>query len=121
MIYYFLCDCGNQLETMASIKVGPPKLVMCTKCGQPMYQDFGTGQNFILKGEWPGKTIKNTNIRERDKDEFFLDETTKAQKEANEILKERRKGKQSFAEFTKHNHKKVERYRENIKQGIKGK
>ena len=57
MIYLFICDCGRRWECEASIKDGPPSRVIC-KCGKNMYQDYGASPGFILKGTWPGKSIK---------------------------------------------------------------
>ncbi len=119
--YEFKCDeCNRTEEVVASIKDGPPKGFVCSNCGQAMYQIFCA--SFILKGSWPGKDIKagyqsDSRTSELSKD---LDEYDDAKKEAKKVLAERRKGKKNFKEWQRHNKPAVDRYKKNLKKGIKG-
>ncbi len=118
-LYEFSCDCGEKQEVFASIKEGPPKGIICG-CGLLMYQEFSA--EFILKGNWPGKSLKGEYHRDQKTSELVdsLDEYDSAKKESNKVLKERRKGRKNYAEFQRHNRPVVERYRKNLKKGIKG-
>lgn len=125
MIYIFICDdCKLEKEFNRCIKKGPPKKVFCKKCKKKMHQDYSASAGFILKGGgWSGKEIKRRNERtsSAEKAEEFHDNLDTAEKESEEVLKERRKGKQSFKKYKKHNKEKVKRYYKNMKKGIKPK
>jgi predicted nucleic acid-binding Zn ribbon protein len=122
MRYQYHCDnCGFDYEVQESIKVGPPKHVLCSECSNKMHHELGC--NFVLKGDFPGKRI--TRERERtlsnESAEKYLNREDTKQKEANEVLKERRKGSKHFKEWSKHNKDKVKRYCKNLnKENIKG-
>jgi len=113
-IYNFICnddECGNQQEYWESIKNGPPKNVICSKCGSTMYQELQC--NFELKGDgWPGKDIKSDTQmgQAAEKAEEFLSKEDDKQKENKEVLSKRRLGRRKFAEWSQHNKPKVDRY-----------
>jgi len=122
MRYEFLCEtCGEIHEYFNPIAVGPPTKVLCSQCRTEMHHEIGG--NFILKGEWPGKSINKDYAfgQTADGAQTFLDEHDSKKKESKEVLKERRKGKKSFQEYTKRNKPKVERYYSNLKNGIRPK
>lgn len=128
MTYRFICECGHSKEYQRPLKKGPPKRVKCPKCGGKMWQDYGASVGFVLKGrDWPGKELSE----ERSGDRVFgeLEEKTReeeiqrgrAQKNANEVLKQRRRGRRHFSRWSKENKHKVKDYKENMrKKGIKG-
>ena len=118
MFYYFICDsCGFKHDVQRSIKEGPPiDELSCPNCSN-MGLRHVLGGNFILKGNWPGKSIRERNAREST--EKMIDESDVGQKEANEILTERRKGRKSWKEYQKHNNEKVKRVKKNREKGIR--
>lgn len=120
-IYEFECPCGEIQEIYNNIQIGPPKEVLCKSCGKKMGQNYTT--NVIFKGSWPGKDIARE--REGKKYQGRWEEAehiaTNEHKEAQEVLKERRKGRKSFTEFKKHNKKKVERYEKRLRKGYRPK
>ncbi|MHA2032787.1 MAG: hypothetical protein ACW99Q_25735 [Candidatus Kariarchaeaceae archaeon] len=101
-----------------SIKVGPPiGELSCPTCEIELRHVIGG--NFILKGDWPGKSIKAKEIKERENTEKMLDEAERGQKEANEVLTERRKGRDHWEGYQRHNKPKVQRVQDNRQKGIK--
>lgn len=121
MRYVFICDkCQIDKEIFNPIKVGPPKDVLCNKCGNKMYQDFDG--HFVLRGDnWAGKQARRDNNLElsAEKAEKYLASDSDKRKESKEVIENRRKGKEHFKEWSKHNKKKVERYHNNLKDGIR--
>lgn len=123
MRYVFYCeDCGEVKEYNRSIKKGPPKFAMCPNCKIKMIRDWDC--QFVLRGSWPGKDIKGmteerekriTNMLKQD------DEIVSGKKEAEEVLSHRRKGTEHWKEWSRHNKGKVERYKKNLKKGIRAK
>lgn len=119
MIYSFVCDnCSFEQEVSKSIKEGPPVgELSCPNCDIELRHVLGG--NFILIGDWPGKKISAASAKAREETDKKLDEADVGKKEANEILKERRKGRKKWREYQKHNKPKVERYKSNMRKGIK--
>lgn len=120
--YEFLCDpCRESLIFTQSITADLPNEVKCPKCGKPMYQNFEPA-NIIFRGSWPGKDIKVSpeKASEKERDEKRWHDVEVAQKEADEVLAVRRKGRRAYNEFAKHNPQRIQRYNENMRNGIKG-
>jgi len=119
--YVFFCEeCETTKEYIRSIKQGPPKKVLCKLCHKQMNRDFDC--QFILKGWWPGKEAKGmTPEREKRIDDMLKqdDKIVGGKKEASEVLSNRRKGTRHWKEWKKQNKTKVNRYKENMKKGIK--
>lgn len=119
-IYEYECDnCSKKIdEFKAADKASEP--VICPSCSNKMRRIYSF--EFILKGDnWPGKEIQRQRFNERDKNEESMHNDDIAQKEADMVLKERRKGRKNMEEFKKHNPQIIKRYKESLKKGIKGK
>jgi len=124
MIYYFLCDkCNSELEFSSPISIGPPKNVQCNKCNIDMIHQLGG--HFLLYGHgWPGKDLKQNDYisgKQKEKTQEKLKQDKDDQKNSNEVIAERRKGRKSYNDFKKRNTSKVDRYKKAMKRGIKGK
>lgn len=124
MRYTFKChECSNEIIYEASIQDGPPDILLCPECAGDMYNQLST--NVIFKGDgWCDKDLRaqknGENFASIDKFEKQMDEHKQTKELQNEVLKERRRGRQSFAEYKKHNRSKVEKYRNNLRKGIRG-
>jgi len=128
-IYEFKCPrCGNIKEEYASIKDGPPELVLCKLCFEEpqchgIFMERVYSCNFVLKGEnWPGKEAKAFDrkmAKSREQDEEQENERRHLATNAQQVIKERRKGRASFKEYKKKNPDKVKDYAKALGQGIK--
>jgi len=124
MIYYFICsneECDGAEEFSRPMAEGPPQEVFCEKCKEKMIHELGA--NFILKGPgWPGKSLKvrDGEMEARDRNEAKLHEHDIKQKETNEVLTERRKGRAHWRKYQRENKQKVKNYKKNIKEGFTG-
>ena len=120
--YEFECDkCGFTDEYFYKVSQLPDSLE-CIECGAPMFRVYTC--NFLLNGpDWPGKSLKlsHEHIVGLGMNDEFIDKADIAKKESEEILKQRRKGTKSWQEYQRHNAKKVERYKKNLRKGVKGK
>jgi putative FmdB family regulatory protein len=120
--YEFVCDkCKISHEEFAKIADGPPKVVCA--CGEDMHQDYSGGSGFILKGGgWAGKEAKlghdyDKRFVQRGKDDEKMHNIDVAQKENDEIMSHRRKGRKASNEHKKRNAKMWERYSKNKRKG----
>lgn len=120
--YDFRCDeCKELISYIGSIADGPPSIA-CPKCKKLMYQDFSPPEVLFKGGGWPGKDIKMSqdSIQAREQTEKMLHEHDVAQKEADEVLSVRRKGRKAYNEFATKFPERIQRYNENMKKGVKG-
>ena len=120
MIYTLRCTvCEYEIEKSASIHDGPPELC-CEKCGEKMYNVLGG--NFILRGEFPGKTIKRERQGENTKAiesfERHNSETKELKENAAQCLAARRKGTDEWRRYQKANPKSVAKYKEATEKGL---
>lgn len=120
MRYTFKCEkCEVEDIIEKPIAEGPPEQIECLLCGGTMFHQFGT--NFILKGDdWPGKTIKQASDRGVEAFEEAQRIRKNEKEVSNEVLAERRKGRQSFREFRKRYPNKVKQYTDGVNRGVKG-
>lgn len=125
MRYVLKCDkCSCEELYEAPIKEGPPQDLPCAHCDDGiMRNQFGT--NFVLKGEnWPGKEVKKKERRmdkevECDQERHHQHKNTQSLQD--EVLAERRKGRNHYREWRRKHPSKARRYTENLNRGIKGK
>lgn len=121
--YDFRCDeCKEVISFVGPMSDGPPQIA-CPKCKKVMYQDFQVPQIVFKGGGWPSKDMKlsQDEINARTQVDKMLHDNDVAQKEADEILAVRRKGRRAYDEFAKREPRKIQRYNANMKRGIKGK
>jgi len=117
------CDnCDETEEVYRPIKDGPPFAHQCIRCGQEMCQRFSAG--FILKGDWPGKSLK---IREhkageaREEMEDLIENENRSHRIADEVFEVRKKGRKAITKYKEDHPDKFKAYEEGLKKGIRGK
>lgn len=121
--YEFKCDCGKVKDIIRPIAEGPPDIMIC-ECGKEMGRVFSC--EFILRGGgWAGKELRAEKAGYTHEDaetmERKRDENRAAQETQDEVLAERRKGKEHYKRYKKNNQSKIEKYRKNLQKGIRGK
>jgi len=94
--YSFACDCGNSLDTVRSIKTGPPQHLKCALCGRLMQRIYRVAPNVpkVTRNPWdvmyetiiePGwqksmEKYERSGQRKRD-DQYRLNQTEKRKNE----------------------------------------
>jgi len=120
--YEFICEsCSQSITFVQSMIDKLPDIVRCPQCKRELHQNYYPA-NIIFKGSWPGKDAKldPAQVKIREADEKRFHEVEVAQKEADEVLAVRRKGRQAYNEFSQKHPQRIKRYNENMRKGIKG-
>jgi len=123
MKYEYECD-ECELTDVVDCRMGQaPETITCTLCGGTMHRVFSC--NFVLHGsDWPSKELRNKRAGENheviERDDRRREELYKDQELQNEVLAERRKGRESWKTYKRKHPKKVDRYNENLQRGMRG-
>ncbi len=120
--YEFECPhCGRKQSCFFPMEE-VPEFINCPFHIEPvkMYRVYYC--NFILKNDgWPSKEFRQSfeSRKATEETEKRDQEIISSKKEADEVLKERRKGTKAFKEYQKHYSKKIKRVRDNRSKGLK--
>lgn len=120
----FVCEkCELITEITISIKKDPPSTIHCDECKGPAKRIYSAPEIIFKGGGWPGVQAKHgdryrESRNEVERDEAREDQRVIGEQEAKEVMKHRRQGKNVSKEFRRHQPKKWERYKSNLKKGV---
>ena len=119
-LYEFYCEQCQIIKEVSQSIHKKLKIPKCQSCKNKMSQSFGG--NFILKGDWPGKSLKSleyNSAKAREEDDQKMIEDKRHQRVVDETMAIRRKGKRAKRKLIEENPQQWRDYMEATKKGYK--